>query len=123
MAGDYIIEIKLPNGSWERSWGANKNYSLEEAQIRLAEIQKNSRFTFRMSPYAVPVPSYLELKGALACLGGAHAACLRSLYETHWREHGKQSQHTVMHDHAAYRDACSILFTAQDAVRAELEAL
>ena len=54
-------------------------------------------------------PSYLELKGALVCLGGALAACLRNLYDTH--------------DDASYRNARSILSTARDAVRAELEAL
>ncbi len=60
----------------------------------------------------VPVPSYLELKGALVCLGDALAACTGSLYKTH--------------DHASYRDyrdACSILFASQVAVRAELGAL
>ncbi len=57
-------------------------------------------------------PSYLELKGALACLDGALAVCSGSLYKTN--------------DHASYmdyRDACSILFASRVAVLAELEAL
>ena len=61
-------------------------------------------------------PSYLELKGALVCLGDAFAACLRSPYES--RSHADYKDACL-----AYRDARSILSTAQDAVRAELEAL
>jgi hypothetical protein len=73
----YIIELRLADGKWDRSWSFADVYTMDEAQ-GLLDTPAGYPLDYRITPFHKrycrhAAASHLELRGAIAMLKSARA--------------------------------------------------